>query len=192
MENKIWIPRKTEVLTVSGWVQISYLYNTGGEVMGIDLDKRKVVRQKVKDLRKKSFTGKIPTLRTEVSLIQFQEASLIQKSSVFDGLEDVPPASMKFKQLSYNGELFSFSLPCGVAILRNPFKQLPIIIPESDGIFNQDDYEEGESLGFSDLTDEVDGKWFISDKMKQDDEEVPTRVTPGILPDYWLSYTSWK
>ena len=186
--NQIWVPKGTEILTVEGWSKVEYLYNRGGDIMTVNLAKRKIERQRVTQLQQTQSKGKINEIRSEFSLIRFQSGVLIPKKDIFDGFDEIPSISHTFKQVGYGGLLFSFQSGNNTAILRNPFKGISIAsrLDLDEGLFTQDEYEDRGEVGYLDNieADEIlESRWA---KHKERPKEVSSTI-----PDYWISRTSW-
>jgi len=178
VDNRLWVPEGTEILTTEGWTPIQLFYSCPQEIICIVYG-GSIKRQSVKSCLKRQIKDKLSVIKSDNRLIKFYNACVVSKDEFFNGFEEESTYGITYSQRQFNGHVYHIDLPDCAVFLRNVGKVATIQEESQDDIFTQDDYEEGRSIGFSCLID-------ATTKVKRGAEK-----TAGIIPDYWISLTNW-
>lgn len=171
MNNELWLPEGSELLTSQGWLPIEECIDGSVYIMG-PLG-GKIQKQKIRSFSKAggpNFKTQITRSSTGTSMMCFKKAYPIPKHQIFKSFlaheEDLITSKINF-----SGALYHIDIPGEIIIVK--CLSLIRIAPQDleEDIFPQEDYEDGKTPS---LTDCIMGNSLIS--------------APS---DYWFTRTKW-
>jgi hypothetical protein len=173
-KHQLWVPENTEILTGDGWLPIWYAFKTVPVILTADLTKRKFHTQQSTGWSKRSYTGKINRLVDGLLRMEFQTAFPIEKQELLNVPEfyKVPV----FKQVDFEGHLFSVDIPYNLVFMRNHVKA---------DLFTTKTLEDSPSYLVNTYED-------CDPTMVLEEPEYHGARDSTDMPDWWMSLTRWQ
>lgn len=171
MNNEIWLPEGTNILTSQGWMPIESCLDGSVQIMGPK--NGKITRQRLKSFAKISLKCSITEIWAESVVMVFKSAFPIPKHEILKSFENLNEQHTSYIRKKRINNLVNIDIPGEIIIIKSSVDKKSGAKADllEDSEFTQDDYEDGYSPSFADAIYE--------------------NVIINGTCDYWFSRTKW-